>query len=969
MSQAFARALALFDDCVAMPPAERAAYLADLADRDAETHRALTALLASDGALQDAGEHDPLPFASLDALHVRDIAPDDHDVFSYGADSDARVGRRLGPWRIDRLLESGGMGSVYEAWRDDGQYQQRVALKCMRSELTSPRMIESFRREREALAALDHPGIATLFDGGIEADGHPWFAMRYVQGAQIDAWCDARRTGLRQRVELLVQACDALAYAHQRRVLHQDIKPSNLMVTEDGQLQVLDFGLTASLAATETVPRLAASDGYTAPEALSGTLPAVTMDVWSMGVLMYRLLGGVLPHASTRLLSTVLTQDAGEAPPVSQLAARGTPAQAQCRGFDTPRTLSRALSGDLDAIAARCIARDPGRRYRSIAALRDDLSAWLQRRPVEARNGGAVYRGVRLLARHRLAASLIALTLLVAVGSLGALVWQERRAARETASRLALSQVFERMLGHATLSGLGDTPMSSRTLLQDTERQVRALPLQEHPAVLAGGLSMLARNYAVVGDYDRATRLAQEAAEMQGDDPQAGAAAQATLAALLNLRGKPREAQAVAREGLAAPASDDTAAARLQLLTELARSQWELADPDGAQRTLDTALALAERSDADTAIAELRLLRGQWSVRRLRFKDAHADFDQVIAATRHTHPLIANEARQQSVWSLVIENRVPEGLALANEMLTAQRATQGDEHPQTGSALITLASLQCAAGKPDECSASLHRAEPLIRRYFGDGHPEYARLLQVRSLLSPLGNAISQEEGIALMRRALDITRANYPDDHERVLVMTSTLARRLVIQSNPLARQTPGPRSDEAIGMFERSFAQWERANLPVPPHYRISLAQAYFQRRAEGDDARARVQLEMNLVTLRQFAPTFNGRFHNALGLAQLDARAGDLGRAASTLESMMAPLDSERASLNNRIVLVHAMLLRAAVAQRAGDRRLARDWLSRALAQAKTSLKPGSELSKIAQARLQSLDRTGRYRSELD
>ncbi len=968
MSHAFARALALFDDCVAMPPAERAAWLDDLARREPDTHGALQVLLASDHRLQQA-EHDLLS-SPPDALlqRVSALPGRRHDATS--AAPDTRVGTRLGPWRIERVLSSGGMGTVYEAWRDDGQYEQRVALKCMRSELTSPRLIEGFRREREALAALDHPGIATLFDGGIEADGHPWFAMRYVQGAQIDAWCDARRAGLRQRVELLVQACDALAYAHQRLVLHQDIKPSNLMVTEAGQVQVLDFGLTASLAATEVAPRLAASDGYTAPEALAGMAPAVTVDVWSMGVLMYRLMAGALPQASTRLLSTVLTQDAARTPRMSALAAQGTTEQARQRGLDTPQALARALSGDLDAIAARCIAREPGQRYRSVAALRDDLVAWLQRRPVDARDGGAVYRGLRLLARHRLAASLIALTVCVAAGSLGVLAWQERRAERETASSLALSQVLERMLGNATLSGLGDTPMSSRMLLEDTERQVRALPLQEYPVVLARGLSMLARNYAVVGEYDRATRLAGEAARLHGDDPSAQAAAHATLAALLNLQGKPHAAGAAAQAGLALlPAPAEGTTPHLQLLAELARSQWDLADPEGAGRTLDRALTLARAKGGVIAIAELKLLRGQWSIRRFRFDDAYADFDDVIAATRDTHPLIANAARQQAALGMVAENRVPQGLALARDMLAAQRATQGDAHPLTGSAWITLAGLQCSAGQPAECAASLERAEPLILRYFGDRHPEYARLLQVRSLLSPLGNAITQEEGIALMRRSLQITRASFPAGHERVLAYTATLARRLVIRSNPSARREPLPPDPEAIDLLEPSISHWDRARLPVPPLVRITLAQAYGQRNARGDWRLARAQLVKNLETLRLFDPTYFGHFQNDLLLAQVDARLDRLDDAATRLEAMMPPLRETQEAINNRIVLVQAMLLRAAVAQRAGDRALARDWLTRAHAQAKASLKPGSELSKIAQDRLRALDRTGRYRSELD
>jgi tRNA A-37 threonylcarbamoyl transferase component Bud32 len=963
VSQAFARALALFDDCVALPPAERAGWLAGLALRDPDAHRALQRLLASDGALQDAGEPDLLPGLSLDTLGAR------IDVPASGHPADARIGSRLGPWRIERVLESGGMGTVYEAWRDDGQYQQRVALKCIRGELTSPRLVESFRREREALAALDHPGIATLFDGGVEPDGQPWFAMRYVQGAQIDAWCDARQAGLRTRVELLVQACDALAYAHQRLVLHQDIKPSNLMVNDTGQVQMLDFGLTASLAATDTLPRLAASDGYTAPEALAGTLPAVTMDVWSMGVLMYRLLAGALPHASTRLLSTLLTQDDGQPLLLSQLAAQATPADAQARGVDTPGALARALRGDLDAIAARCIARAPEQRYRSIGALRDDLRAWLQQRPVQAREGGIAYRGARLLARHRLAASLAALALVVAAGSLGVMVWQERRAARENASSLALSQVFERMLGHATLSGLGDTPMSSRALLQDTERQVRALPLREHPQVLARGLSVLARNYSVVGEYDRATRLAREAATLQAGDDGANARNQATLAALLNLQGKSDEAGRLAQEALAGLDDDEGLEVRLQLMAEAARSEWNLADPAGAQRTLDDALVLAQKANLPLSVEELRLLRGQWSVQRMRFKQAQADFDHVIAATRQTHPLIANEARRQAAWSLTSQNRVDTGLPMAQDMLVAQRATQGDDHPLTGSAWTTLASLQCAAGQQKECAASLQRAEPLILRYFGDRHPEYARLLQVRSLLSPLGNAITQEEGIALMRRALAITRANFPPDHERVLMMTSMLARRLVIQGNPSARRTPGPYSSEAIGMLERSIALWERKGLPVPPQNRVSLAQAYGQRGDRGDDERAHAQLEANRGALSLFDPGYFGHFHNALVLAQVNARMGHLDRAAGGLETMMVALRGTQSALNNRIVMVQAMLLRAAIAQRAGDRNLTRDWLERALAEAKASLKPGSELSKIAQDRLQTIDRGGRFRSELD
>lgn len=952
MSPAFARALALFDDCVAMSPAERASLLAGLLERDPETHRALAALLASDKALE-MGEHDTLPRIALDVLSPGSSAP-------MISDADARVGSRLGPWRIERVLASGGMGTVYEAWRDDGQYQQRVALKCIRGELTSPRLVDSFRREREALAALDHPGIATLFDGGVEPDGQPWFAMRYVQGAQIDVWCDARGAGLRRRVELLVQACDALAYAHERLVLHQDIKPSNLMVNDAGQVQVLDFGLTVSLATPEAVPRLAASDGYTAPEALSGALPAVTMDVWSMGVLMYRLLGGVLPHVSTRLLSTVLMQHEHRPSLMSHLAAQGASSAALARGFDTAGALAGALSGDLDAIAARCIVRDPGQRYPSIAALRDDLAAWLQQRPVQARAGGMAYRTGRLLQRHRLTASLVALALLVMAGSLGVIAWRERSAADETRSSLALSQVFEQMLGHATVSGLGDTPLSSRALLQDTERRVRALPLQEHPVVLARGLSMLARNYSVLGDYPRAVRLAQEAARLQGDDPAARATAQATLAALLNLHGRPREAQAAAREGLAVPDGADNATAHLQLLTELARSHWDLAEPNAARRALDEALALAGQHGRASSQAELLILRGYWSTRLARFADADADLQRAIALAGRDFPLVANDARRIRAQNLLLQERIEEGQQVADALLADYRRLLGDAHPLVGRAWRVVANLQCSGGELGACAASIGQAEKIVRLHYGEQHPEFADVLRVRSLLGVFGRS-SEIDGVALLRRAEALLTATYPERHETVLRVRNMLARRLILSNDTASRAAT---LDEAIALMERVHDAHDRSHLPLQPLYRITLAQGLMLRAGDGDRARAQRLLEQNGGALKAYPPAYSMGFYNHYLLARVAYDEGDHAHADALLADLVVPLRQHLATINNRFVLRNALMLRAMIALRAHDRDHARTLLADALAHVEATFEPGHQAIQRTRTQVQALDRTGTF-----
>lgn len=935
MSPAFARALALFDDCVAMPPAERAPLLAGLAARDPEAHQALAALLASDEVLE-AGEQERLPRATFDALPSWSFAALPGDA----AEGDARIGNRLGAWRIERMLSAGGMGAVYEAWRDDGQYEQRVALKCIRSELTSPRLIESFRREREALAALDHPGIATLFDGGIEAEGRPWFAMRYVQGAQLDAWCDTRQAGLRQRVALLVQACDALAYAHQRQVLHQDIKPSNLMVNDSGQVQVLDFGLTASLVAGESAPRVAASDGYTAPEALAGARPAVTMDVWSLGMLMYRLLGGVLPRASLPLLSAVLERDDEPGPRrMSHLAAQGTAATAHARGFESPQALARGLKGDLDAIAARCIAFAPDARYRSVAALGDDLRAWLQRRPVVARNGGFLYRGARLLARHRIAATLAALAFVVAAGSVGVLFWQERQAARETASSLALSQVFEQMLGNATLSGLGDTPMSSRSLLQDTERQVRALPLQEHPVVLARGLSMLARNYSVLGDYAQATRLAREAAALQGDDPAALAAAQATLAAMLNLQGKPREAQVAARDGLSEAADTGAMPARLQLLTELARSHWDLGEHEAAHDTLDRALALAGDRRLTDAQAELLTLRGYWNTRLARFSQADADLRRASALATPAFPLIANDARRILAQNLLLQERTEEGQRMADAVLTDYRRQLGDSHPLVGRAWRVVANLQCSGGKLDACATSIEQAERIVRLHYGDTHPEFADVLRVRSLLAVFGKA-GPREGIAQLRRAEALLAASYTDRHETALRVRAMLARRLLLVDDAAMR---APALAESIALMESVHAAHASSHLPLQPWDRITLAQA-LARRGDGTDlARARALLEQNEHAMGAYPAAYSTSFYNRYLLARSDYRQGDPAQADARLAGMVPTLRQHLATTNNRFVLRDALMLRARIALDGGDAGTAHALLAEAVAHMESTFGP--------------------------
>ncbi|MBF6025001.1 serine/threonine protein kinase [Lysobacter niastensis] len=403
----------LFDDFVDMPKSRQLRSLARLRRDDADLHDALDALLKA-----DAQEHplDSLPFERM--LGATDGRG--------GQDTQARVGTVLGPWRLERVIGNGRTGTVYEAYRADGHYEQRVALKCVRTELLSSTMIQSLLNERKHLAQLHHPHIAPLLDGGTEPNGHPWFAMRYVDGESIDCWCKRRRASVRLRVELLIQTCDALAHAHSRCVLHQDIKSSNVLVTEDGRVHLVSFGLSADLSIESEPAQHAITNGHAAPGAARGKASDATSDMHALGVLMYRLLCAswpVPPRPTGACLPWLL-----ESPQRMDTLLCAAPRWvAWQRGHADVAALATELAGDLSSIAYQCIHPEAALRYHSMGELRDDLQRWLDHRPVKAHSAGIGYRLRKLLRRNRLTLSFGATTAAWACVATVALIWHGRQ--------------------------------------------------------------------------------------------------------------------------------------------------------------------------------------------------------------------------------------------------------------------------------------------------------------------------------------------------------------------------------------------------------------------------------------------------------------------------------------------------------------------------------------------------------------
>lgn len=342
-----------------------------------------------------------------------------------------RPGEAVGPYRLIRQLGQGGMAEVWLARRADGAFKREVALKLplllgLRQDLAS-----RFARERDILAALEHPNIARLYDAGVSSDGLPYLAMEYVAGEPLTAWCDAHRLDIRQRLRLFLQVLDAVQYAHEQQVIHRDIKPSNILVTAAGQVRLLDFGVAKLLAQAEQQTDLTRQYGrvltpdYASPELLRGEQIGPANDVYALGVVLYELLSGNRPYhlmagASIAQLELAITTTEAR-PPSTKLAAG-----AAAKRATTERKLARRLKGDVDAIVLKALAKSPADRYEGATPFADDLQRSLSGEPVEARPPRLTYRFAKFVLRHRTgfaaaATALVALVLAYGLAQRGAL--------------------------------------------------------------------------------------------------------------------------------------------------------------------------------------------------------------------------------------------------------------------------------------------------------------------------------------------------------------------------------------------------------------------------------------------------------------------------------------------------------------------------------------------------------------------
>jgi len=652
----------------------------------------------------------------------------------------AHPGTIVGPWRLERMLGEGGMGQVWLGGRADGLYQRRVAIKLLRPGLVEPNLRLRFNREREILARLAHPHIARLLDAGVSHDGQPYLALEYIEGEPITDWCRARLVSLETRLKLFAQVCAAVSHAHANLIVHRDLKPSNIMVTPAGEVRLLDFGI-AKLLDSEGPPPEQTRTGvraftlhYAAPEQIRGEAVTTMTDVYSLGVVLHELLSGARPYRLTResdaAFEEAILRDDPQKP--SQSIPRGR--DAQNMSVPAMRRHARALSGDLDNIVLKALAKLPEQRYPSVEALAQDLQRYAAGRPVKARPASLGYQLRKYFSRHRWPLATATLGVLVLAAALAIVNWQAQRALEDAARAQALQDFVLGLFEHAGNAAPGEALDLRQLLEAGVDRGNRELIRQ--PRARAELLGLVARLRLGLGDYDEASMLLDqqqmileslvyvppglrlEAATLRGRSQRLRGDPRACIASMEPWLGDARRAQSQLRSqsaefhsqlGRCRRANGEANVARQLFERALALRDGELGDDVGAvENMLDLAALHADGGDDESALAGY-----QAALARLR-RDVG-----------ERHPLaIASLGRigtsQHALGRMAAaEDAYSRALVLALDL-------HGVQHPVTLNLRRQLAAVYVEQGRFAEAERELGEAWRLLAARLGARHPEMA---------------------------------------------------------------------------------------------------------------------------------------------------------------------------------------------------------------------------------------------------
>jgi eukaryotic-like serine/threonine-protein kinase len=680
-------------------------------------------------------------------------------------------GMRLGAWRVTGIIGRGGMGEVYQATRAQGDFEQRGAIKLLQHEASA--QLERFHAERQILARLEHPGIARLYDGGVSPDGRPYMVMEFVEGRSITDYCAHTAATLPQRLQLFIQVCDAVAYAHRHLVVHRDLKPSNILVTAEGQVKLLDFGIAKPIDAQQSQLTAAAMAPLTprcaAPEQLTGKPITTATDVYALGLLLFELVTGTHPWAGadTPVLQVLRTVLQRPAPMASQSAA----------AEENPPVPVALIRGDLDAIIAKALRAEPTHRYATVEGLKLDVKRAMDGAPVAAREGARLYVLSRLLRRYRWAFAALAAVILSLAGGLGVAAWQAQRAAierdsarreaaREEAVRYNLTQLFR-----SAIADQGAQPATAKSMIDSSAQRVLH-EYRDQPQLAGQIVLTLADLYGALEDVAGARALLEGFVAQAGADadPTAVADAQQKLANIELLSGHsaragqlldqaavywarwPKQYTEERLEGLgirarlqraggdlggAIATSQQAIAQRIALSghdhRETAILFNSLAISLSAANRLDDALAAYHETTAiyraiglgDGLDAQIILANtGTLDLRIGHLRDAETLLKSAIERERALAGDSAAVAAALSYYGrlLTITNRNPPAIAVLKEAADLGTRYTGAKSPLTVQNQLFLGEAQIAAGDLAGARLTLGAAHDSALAQYGDGH-------------------------------------------------------------------------------------------------------------------------------------------------------------------------------------------------------------------------------------------------------
>ena len=751
------RAFALLREAFDIDDAQRECWINERCADDAALAAELRALFAA----PDSGVLDE----DASALAARLFGDEAGDTLPDGA--------RIGAWTLSRPLGSGGMGTVYLAARDGDGYAQRGALKLIKRGMDSAAVLARFRRERQILSRLEHPHIARLLDGGVSAEGQPYFVMEYVDGQTLRAWAAQAQPSLAARIDVFGQLCEAVAHAHRHLVVHRDIKPENVLVAADGHARLLDFGIAKLLEADAQAEQTATqrrfvSRAYAAPEQLDGDAATTTTDVYQLGVLLFELLTGA------RFDNARATG-----------AISGWLVRAQAAGDAATRSAVPAppLRGDAAIIVARATDAEPKRRYATVEALAADVRAWQGGHPIAARPDSAAYRLRRFVGRHRVASAAAVLALAAILTGTSLALWQARKAAAE--ARLArsaqafLSSVFD---ASAPDSAAGER-VTARELLDRGSQRI-ATELADQPRLRGDMQLTLGTLYAQLGQYAQAGQLLDAARTTLAEvEPGSTNATRATLE-LVAVERELGQLDDADRDVAAALAAADAPELRSRALVERAQLREKQGRFDDALADARAALQtdLARGTGARAEQARDRQIEALALARQAQFDQAATTFEHAIADARAVY---GDEDTRVALMlndyggALAEKGRSQEAETALRSALEIRRKRLGDDHPAVAETEQVLGAMLRAQGRLDETQAALEDALRIQRATFGDRHPLVANTLNSLGMLAFARRQPAECE--KRFREAVDIYRGLGQSDTPPAATSANNLATALV--------------------------------------------------------------------------------------------------------------------------------------------------------------------------------------------